>query len=137
MNRLSQIIYKCIISISLVCIISSAEYIYAQNIVTNNLEWGLWQHREDSVITFDLIQVYGTDFPDESAVFSSVNGIWTVDSDEYGNIYVLDNDAPMLVKFSSAGEVMWKIERKGKGPGDLYVPNGLAVGKKKYIYLIR
>jgi len=118
----------------LVCIISSAEYIHAQNIVTNNPEWGLWQHREDSVITFDLIQVYGTDFPDESAVFSSVNGIWTVDSDEYGNIYVLDNDAPMLVKFSSAGEVMWKIERKGKGPGDLYVPNGLAVGKK-YIYI--
>ncbi|HSH50466.1 MAG TPA: hypothetical protein VK982_01970, partial [Bacteroidales bacterium] len=99
--------------------------INAQVEVINNPERGVWQDRQDSVLSFELVQVYGTDYPDDNAVFSSVNGILSVDTDEFANVYVLDNDAHMLVKFSPDGEVLWKIDQKGKGPGDLFAPDGL------------
>lgn len=107
--------------------------INAQVEVINNPERGVWQDRQDSVLSFELVQVYGTDYPDDNAVFSSANGILSVDTDEFGNVYVLDNDAHMLVKFSPDGEVLWKVDQKGKGPGDLFAPDGLAVGDSIFL----
>lgn len=110
---------------------------YGQIEVIENPEWGKWQEREKAPISFELIQTFGTDFPDESAVFSSGNGIWSVATDSIGNVYVLDIDVEMLVKFSSEGEVLWKIDQRGNGPGDLNNPQSLAVADSIYITNLR
>jgi hypothetical protein len=62
----------------------------------------------------------------KEALFQVVRS-FAVDKD--GNIYVLDSRAPKLLKFSGAGKLLFSVGRKGQGPGELMVPQGIELGK--------
>lgn len=62
----------------------------------------------------------------KEALFQVVR-IFRVDKD--GNIYVLDSRATKLLKFSRDGKLLFSVGRKGQGPGELMVPQGLELGK--------
>lgn len=113
------------------------EVCFGQEII-NNPEKGIWQDRVPVPITFELEEVFGSEFSEENEIFfSSAKAIWEVDTDEDGNVYVLDIDLPMLAKFSPDGILEWKRDRKGRGPGDLENAYSLAVSNSIYISNIR
>lgn len=101
--------------------------LFGQVEVINNPEKGLWQDREEVPISFELVQTYGAEFPDLGAAFSTSNKIFGVQTDNAGNVYVLDTMIPLLVKFSPSGEEIWKWDQRGRGPGDLDSPFSIAV----------
>lgn len=101
--------------------------LFGQVEVINNPEKGLWQDREESPITFELVQTYGAEFPDLGAAFSTSDNINSIKTDHKGNVYVLDSRLPLLVKFSDSGKHIWEWSQEGRGPGDLQIPLGLGV----------
>ena len=62
----------------------------------------------------------------KEALFQVVRS-FRVDKD--GNVYVLDSRAPKLLKFSNTGKLLFSVGRKGQGPGELMVPQGIELGK--------
>jgi hypothetical protein len=73
----------------------------AQVDVINNPEQGVWQDRQEPPISFELVQAFGSEFPDVGAAFSTSSKIAGVETDGEGNVYILDNQVPLLVKYSS------------------------------------
>lgn len=130
-NKIYPIIFWVFIHISIngVCL--------GQQVI-NNPEKGAWQDREPAPATFELKEVFGSEFEELNKIFfSSAQAIWEVDTDEEGNVYVLDINLPMLAKFSPDGILDWKKDRKGRGPGDLENAYSLAVSHSIYITNIR
>lgn len=127
MRNLRRLTFSIVVSILFIVDVSG------QVKVINNPEWGDWQDQEKSPVTFELVQTFGTDYPDANAVFSGVNSINGVKTDSPGNVYILDYGAKMLVKFSPDGEVLWKMDKKGRGPGDIENPLGIAVNDDKIV----
>lgn len=95
---------------------------------------GVWQSEESVQIEFKSIHSFGKEFPDQGIAFSSRGKIVGLDTDAEENVYVLDNQLNMLVKFSDTGDLIWKIDQEGRGPGDLENPLGLTVGDK-YVFV--
>jgi len=106
----------------------------------HNPEKGAWQDFDTKPITYNLVQVFGKEFDDKntnSVPFSEGKKIWGVDTDEDGNVYALDVNIPRLVKFSPKGELLWQIDQRGRGPGDLEYAYSLAVSDSVFITNIR
>jgi len=91
---------------------------------------GVWQGVESVPIEFKQVFSFGKEFPDQGIVFSSRGKIVGLDTDAEENVYVLDNQLNMLVKFSKTGELIWKIDQEGRGPGDIEYPLDIAVSKE-------
>jgi hypothetical protein len=125
-KKLSIYVYVLIFSLA-------ANDCFGQIEIINNPEKGLWQDQLESPLSFELIQIFGTDYPDERAVFSGINSINGVKTDSSGNLYILDYGARMLVKFSPTGEVLWKMDKRGRGPGDIENPLGMAVNEETIV----
>ncbi|MFP8489012.1 hypothetical protein ACKGJO_07900 [Gracilimonas sp. Q87] len=106
---------------------------YGQVEVINNPEKERLQDQLESPLSFELVQIFGSDFPDDSAVLSGVNSINGVKTDSSGNLYILDYGAKMLVKLSPNGEVLWKMDKRGRGPGDIETPLGIAVNDEMIV----
>ncbi len=118
-------------------ILLQSKTLYSQHIVIKNPEWGKWQVKNDSPIKFELLQTFGSELKvgeeHETVNFYSANSIWGIDTDEENNTYVLDIDANMIAKFSSDGKLIWKIDQRGRGPGDLENVRSLTVGNMIYV----
>lgn len=55
--------------------------------------------------------------------------------DGWGNVYVSDFSAARLWIFSSAGEFIGPLGRKGQGPGEFRAPTGIAIDRNGYLYV--
>lgn len=88
--------------------------------------WGTSEEGEPR-LALEIEQVFGADREPADAILGNQYQL-SVDVDAYGNVYVLDGQANQLVSFDAGGAVRWRVGRKGKGPGEFYEPDGLAVG---------
>lgn len=91
---------------------------------------GVWHGEESVQIEFKQVLSFGKEFPDQGIVFSSRGKIVGLVTDAEENVYVLDNQLNMLVKFSDKGDLIWKIDQEGRGPGDLENPLDIAVSEE-------
>lgn len=59
----------------------------------------------------------------------------SVTEDKQGQIYVLDGKLHKVFKFSPDGQYIAYFGQKGKGPGDLYRPNHIAISEKNQLVI--
>lgn len=104
--------------------------IVSQPIEIMNPHEGLWQGEASVPIEFKKVRSFGKEFPDQGIAFSTRGKIFGLDTDAEENVYVLDNQLNILVKFSDSGDLIWKIDQEGRGPGDLENPLAIAVSKE-------
>lgn len=104
--------------------------IVSQPIEIMNPHEGLWQAKASVPIEFKKVRSFGKEFPDQGIAFSTRGKIVGLDTDAEENVYVLDNQLNILVKFSDSGDLIWKIDQEGRGPGDLENPLAIAVSKE-------
>jgi len=57
-----------------------------------------------------------------------------IELDNENNIYVLDSGKCVILKFDNRGKYLYRIGRKGNGPGEFQKPKDLFINKKGIIY---
>jgi hypothetical protein len=89
--------------------------------VVHNEKGGLWG--EAPKVALELVRRIGdVDTEDENVAFNYPADV-SVDKD--GNIYVLDAANTRIQKFGPDGKFLATIGRKGQGPGEFIMPDGL------------
>ena len=86
---------------------------------------------EQKSVTFKLEKTFGAESQPKEALLS---GVYSMEMDDQKNLYFIDKRA-RVVSIAPDGSVRWVIDKKGKGPGDIQNPRGLATDGIKYLYL--
>lgn len=93
--------------------------------VVHNEKGGLWGQAPE--VALDLVRKIGdVETEDEHVAFNYPNDV-AVDKD--GIIYVLDAGNTRIQKFGPDGRYLATIGRKGQGPGEFIMPDGLDIDK--------
>lgn len=66
----------------------------------------------------------------------SVSSIQAMDIDSEKNIWIIDWDLGVLIKFNRYGNNPVLIAKKGKGPGELEMPESLFIDNSNHIYVV-
>ena len=100
-----------------------------------NPEYGTW-HEKESSISFELIQTFGEENGSPEMLISSTRSIQTIIIDESSNVYFLDLRNNKLLSFNKDGSLRWKIDKEGRGPGDISTSYDFTWNKKDRLYLL-
>jgi hypothetical protein len=93
--------------------------------VVHNEKGGVWGKAPK--VALELVRKIGDiDTEDENVAFHYPSD---VAADKYGNIYVLDTGNARIQKFSPEGKFLATIGRKGQGPGEFIMPDGLDIDR--------
>jgi sugar lactone lactonase YvrE len=93
--------------------------------VVHNVKGGLWG--KTPRISLELVRKIGDiDTEDEHLAFNYPSDV-AVDTD--GNIYILDAGNTRIQKFGPDGKYLATIGRKGQGPGEFILPDGLDIDR--------
>lgn len=93
---------------------------------------GLWEGRDPLPVRLELEQVFGVDQEPGDAILGFPAAL-TVDGD--GNVYVLDLQADALVVFDPDGNVLWRLDRHGEGPGDINHASYVGWNGDRHLYI--
>jgi len=94
---------------------------------------GIWGDKINEKVRFKENLSLGVEEGEEYLVFHSELDV-AVDSES--NIYVLDIRNHRLLKFDKKGNFIWKVGRKGQGPGEFRNPSSVAVNSLKEIWIL-
>lgn len=100
-----------------------------------NPKYGPWQEKE-SPISFELVQTFGEENGSSETLISSTRSIQTIVIDESSNVYFLDSRSNKLFSFTKDGNLRWKIDKEGRGPGDISTSYDFTWNKKDKLYLL-
>jgi len=93
--------------------------------VVHNVKGGAWGH--DPKVSLEPVRKIGDiDTEDENLAFHYPSD---VAMDAAGNIYVLDTGNTRVQKFGPDGRYLATIGRKGQGPGEFIMPDGIGFDK--------
>jgi sugar lactone lactonase YvrE len=93
--------------------------------VVHNEKGGLWG--KTPKVAFELVRKIGDiDTEDEHLAFNYPSDVVM---DAAGNIYVLDTGNTRIQKFGPEGKYLATIGRKGQGPGEFIMPDGLDIDR--------
>lgn len=93
--------------------------------IVHNEKGGLW--RKSPKVSLELVRKIGdVDTEDENVAFNYPSDVAV---DATGNIYILDAGNTRIQKFSPDGKYLATIGRKGQGPGEFVMPDGLDIDK--------
>jgi hypothetical protein len=124
--------FMIILIISIFPSFSSEEWngkIYKENGITvvESKGKGIWGEDIEKKVLFSDTLSLGLEEGDEKLIFGDELEI-AVDSEE--NIYILDSRNFRVLKFDKNGKFLWKIGRKGQGPGELERPYKIKITSK-------
>jgi len=124
--------FMIILIISIFPSLSSEEWngkIYKENGITvvESKGKGIWGEDIEKKVLFSDTLSLGLEEGDEKLIFGGMLEI-AVDSEE--NIYILDSRNFRVLKFDKNGKFLWKIGRKGQGPGELERPYKIKITSK-------
>jgi sugar lactone lactonase YvrE len=93
--------------------------------VVHNIKGGLWGKTPQ--VALELVRKLGdVDTEDENLAFHYPSDVAV---DGQGNIYVLDTGNTRVQKFGPDGKYLATIGRKGQGPGEFIMPEGINIDK--------
>ena len=93
--------------------------------VVHNIKGGLWG--DSPRLALELVRKIGdVDTEDEHVAFNFPSD---VAMDAAGNIYILDTGNTRIQKFGPDGAYLATIGRKGQGPGEFILPDGLDIDR--------
>ena len=81
-----------------------------------------------------IVRVQTADFKRANS-FGELNNPYGLAVDIYGNIYAADTGTGRILKYNPEGKLLLSFGRPGSLPGELLLPQDVAVGRSKKIYV--
>ncbi len=98
--------------------------------IVENRGPGLWEGDEGKDISFEESLILGQEQGADYLMFYRLRDL-AVDSEQ--NIYVLDAGNHRVIKFGKQGQFIWKVGRKGQGPGEFQYPRDVSLSPEEEV----